>query len=219
MMTTFSSIATISSINLANKVDKFVYQIDDEVVSILVNQIDILMNKVSLYKIITLLVAIAGVIVNYFVVKTALLPYKKNIELEISAHIQMAIGGIPNQQLLLFSLIVKNKGFRNIKISQWGYTSDKKIKMQIVEFNKKRFPLEISANDSYTFQIPMKDLLIGIKKNIVEKNINNKILFFYIIDAVGDTYYIKMKEKVDSFIKRTEECCKNDNWSYDFYQK
>lgn len=63
----------------------------------------------------------------------------------------------------------------------------------------------------------MNDLIDGINKNIDGKNINNKMLYFYVLDVVENSYYVKMKEKVDDFLKRAYECCKDDKWYLNFY--
>ena len=220
MLATISNMITqTNTINAICENNDLLYVIDKNSIVYFIEQLDIITSKISLYQALTLFITTIGIIINFLVVRTALLQYKRKLSLEISAHVQFPVGvGIKSgQQLLLFSLIVKNKGYCCVKLCQWGYTIDKRTKFQIVELKNKRFPIEILSYDTYTFQIPMKSLLDAIKKNIDEKKISKKVLYFYVLDGVGNSYYVKMKEKVDDFLKRAYEGCKDDKWDFNFY--
>ena len=220
MLATLSNVLSkINNNNFIGKGEEMFYIIDKKSIIYFIEYLELSMNKISTYEGLMLIITVAGVFVNYLVVRSALLQYKRKISLEITEHVQFPVGmgNENNQQLRMFSLIVKNKGYCNVKLCQWGYTTDKKIKMQILELSKNIFPVEILSYDTYTFQIPLKNLLDEIKRNIEDKLISKRVLYFYVLDTVGNTYYVKLHEKVCDFIKRGDECCKNDKWDLAFY--
>lgn len=214
MLSTMSNIATTS--NLVYDI-KTIYLTDENSINFIISKIERMIDKVSPYQVVTIIIAILGVIVNFLVVKTALLQYKTQIKLEISYSVQLRVDKIINKQILVFSLIVKNIGYTSVKISQWGYTSDKKLKMQILNINNDSFPIEILSRDTYSFKIPMRNLIENMKKHIDDKSINDKKLYFYVIDNLGKMYFLKFKENIQKFLVRESERCKYDNWDNDFY--